>query len=112
MWYILDENDNPVPADALIAAPWFEKSERRVVAVFEPKDNVLLSTVFLSLDHSVGRSKEKGPVLYESLWFGGPLDGKMRRYHTKAEALEGHAEMVREYDEVTCDDFVVLSKAE
>ena len=92
MWYILNENDEPVPADGLVAAQFLE-SGRRIVAQSDVGD-AHLSTVFLCLDHGMGRPG--GPVLYESMWFGGPNDGDQRRYRTKEEALAGHQEMLSE----------------
>lgn len=50
-----------------------------------------VSTVFLGLDHGWG---EGPPVLYETMVFGGPLDGECERYCTRAEAVAGHALMV------------------
>jgi hypothetical protein len=52
---------------------------------------VEVSTVFLMMDH--GWSDV--PVLFETMVFGGPLDGYMRRYHTHDEAMEGHLETVQ-----------------
>ena len=98
MWYILDENDQPIPVDCLVAAKWMEEhNQRRVVGHDSLPDGSLLSTAFLCLDHGMGRSD--GPVLYESLWFGGPHDGHQRRYKTKQEAIEGHASMLESYGE-------------
>lgn len=97
MWYILDENDEPVLADSLEASKWWD-NDRRVVANDKMPDDVCLSTVFLVLDHSMGRSGD-APILYESMWFGGPFDGDQRRYRTKQEALAGHAEMLNSYNE-------------
>jgi hypothetical protein len=96
-WYVLDDEGNPVKEpNLLIASQWFEDSQndnRRIVAVTEiPGINAQLSTVFLALDHGFRGQ----PMLYESLWFGGPNDGEMRRYSTKEEALEGHKELLRE----------------
>jgi hypothetical protein len=96
MWYVLDENDEPVLADSLEASKWWD-NKRRTVARDELPDDVCLSTVFLVLDHSMGRGD--APILYESMWFGGPFDGDQRRYKTKQEALEGHAEMLNSYNE-------------
>jgi hypothetical protein len=51
-------------------------------------DSIEVSTVFLGMDH---RFSGKGPpVLFETLVFGGPLDGLMERYCTRDEALAGH----------------------
>lgn len=59
-----------------------------------------VSTVFLGLDHGFPLSIEPGaregyePVLFESMIFGGPLDGEQARYRTWDEAARGHAAMV------------------
>lgn len=98
MWYILDENDQPIPKDVLAASIWMaENREKRVVEHDSLPDGSVLSTVFLCLDHSMERSDK--PVLYESMWFGGPHDGRQRRYKTRQEAIEGHAEMLGSYGE-------------
>lgn len=93
-WYILDENDNPVKEDDVSkAAKWLEENSDRRIVEKTVLINCELSTVFLCLDHSFD---EEIPILYESLWFGGILDGNMRRYATKEEALAGHEEMLEE----------------
>lgn len=96
MWYILNDELEPVPEpDILKAARWFENAKNREVAVTEISDDCFLSTVFLGLDHSYLALRGR-PTLYESLWFGGPNDGDQRRYTTRDEALEGHKEMLTE----------------
>jgi hypothetical protein len=44
------------------------------------------------MDH--GRGGDGKPVLFETLVFGGPLDGDMWRYCTWTEAEAGHASVV------------------
>ena len=98
MWWILDENNEPVPSDGMGAAQFIELGRRSVAQ--DDVGDAHLSTVFLCLDHSMGRPG--GPILYESMWFGGPNDGDQRRYRTREEALAGHQEMLNEvagYDE-------------
>lgn len=53
-------------------------------------DGVIVSTVFLGLDHSFGGET---PILFETLVFNGPMDGEMERYTTWDEAEIGHAKM-------------------
>lgn len=97
-WYVLDDNGDPVPEpDMFKAARWFEHSSRnnlRQIALSEFTDDVVLSTVFLGLDHNYFHTGD--PILYESMWFGGIHNGEQRRYCTKQEALEGHKEMLAE----------------
>ena len=94
--YILDANGDPTPcADVHAWGRWFETSAaERVVAQDrdegDPDNRVLVSTIFLALDHQFG---DGPPVLWETLVFGGPLDGEMNRYTSKQDALRGHQAM-------------------
>lgn len=54
---------------------------------------IRISTVFLGLDHQYGSGP---PILWETMVFGGVLDGFQERYATKAEALAGHQEVCRQ----------------
>lgn len=93
--YILDAHGDPVPCDDVIAwSIWFERASRdrsRIVAhdkdESDPNGTILVSTVFLGLDHQWG---DGPPVLWETLVLGGPLDGEMNRYSSRAAALRGH----------------------
>lgn len=51
-----------------------------------------VSTVMLGLDHGWGG---RGPLLFETMIFGGPHDGYQDRYATHAEAVAGHAAAVK-----------------
>ena len=95
-WYILNEELEPVGVDVLIAGQWMDDKKnnaKRIVDCYEEGD-VVLSTVFLGLDHSWSPDKV---LLYESMWFGGPFDGESRRYSTRQEAEKGHQEMLAKY---------------
>ena len=50
-----------------------------------------ISTVFLGLDHSFGHGR---PLLFETMVFGGPHDGRQERYATRADAAVGHGQMI------------------
>lgn len=50
-----------------------------------------VSTVFLGLDHAHNGGP---PVLWETMVFGGDLDGEQERYTSRADAVAGHAAMV------------------
>lgn len=109
MWYILNENNEPVPEPNVLVAAQFLESGNRSVAQDSIGD-AHLSTVFLCLDHSMGRP---GPILYESMWFGGPNDGDLRRYRTREEALAGHQEMLNEvagYAAIHKADYAAIHK--
>lgn len=52
---------------------------------------VEISTVFLGINHARG---EGPPLWFETMVFGGKLDGEMDRYSTYADAVAGHVAMV------------------
>lgn len=54
---------------------------------------VMISTVFLGLDHSFGG--DDYPIFFETMVFNGPFCGEMKRYTTWAEAEEGHQEFLK-----------------
>jgi hypothetical protein len=77
-----------VPCDLMTWAKSFETSERKVAKTAIGDSSV--STVFLGLNHQWG---DGPPLLFETLVFGGPLDGDMERYSTYEQAEAGHAAM-------------------
>ena len=97
--YILDAEGNvQIEPDLLMWARWYEQASRdgsRIVArdvdESDPQRTIKVSTVFLGLDHSFGI--DGPPVLWETMVFGGALDGEMQRYTSRAAALEGHQAM-------------------
>ena len=76
--------------DALTWATWFETADRQIAQTVIDEDTVV-STVFLGMDHNWAGGP---PVLWETLVFGGALDGTMDRYQSREEAEAGHREMV------------------
>ena len=89
-YYILDNNGETVATDAMSWAKWFEENNR--VLIRSNFTDGTISTVFLGLNHQYG---EGPPLLFETLVFGGKLDGKMNRYSSKEEALIGHGYMMK-----------------
>lgn len=86
--YILDAEGEPVVEPDLFAwARWLETAENRVLKQ-EWIWGCRVSTVFLGLDHNL--SPGGLPVLWETMVFGGPLDGAMDRYCRREDALTGH----------------------
>jgi hypothetical protein len=85
--YIL-EGREAVPTDLMTWARSFEKSDRIVAKTDTPNGKV--STVFLGLNHNWG---DGPPLLFETMVFGGTLDGDMDRYSTYEQAEAGHAAM-------------------
>lgn len=87
-YYILDGR-KPKRVPLLRWAAWYETANK-TIAITEV-GNVVVSTIFLGLDHSFGRGP---PVLFETMVFGGTLDGGMNRYTSYDRAEIGHAAMV------------------
>jgi hypothetical protein len=68
--YILD-GQIPIPVGDLVEwAQWFEKADRHVAQ--DVIEGIRISTVFLGLDHSFGRTPY--PILFETMVFGGKFD--------------------------------------
>lgn len=88
-YYILDDKGQPVPADLVVWARWFEdaigKDSRRVAV--DDVNGARISTVFLGLDHSFGGGP---PLLFETMIFGGEHDQWQDRCSTRDEALQMH----------------------
>jgi hypothetical protein len=90
LYYVLDGR-TPVPASQIeYWALKMQNVEARRVA-FDRLGAIEISTVFLGLDHQFG---EGPPILFETLVFGGPLDGECERYYTFEEADAGHTAML------------------
>lgn len=89
--YIEHEDGSIEAVDLMTWARWFETHDRHVVNDILP-DGVRVSTVFLGLDHSF--SLNGLPILFETIIFGGSHDQYMDRYHTRDEAIAGHAKAV------------------
>ena len=93
-YYILTSDGEPAACDSLMAwAFWLESAgDERVVARTELGSSVIVSTVFLGLDHGFSGP----PLLFETMVLGGTYNQELRRYSTRAEALIGHARIVRD----------------
>jgi hypothetical protein len=89
--YILDASGQPQECEDLFEwALWLETAERHIHDAKVGDSRV--STVFRGLDHSFGMGP---PLLFETMVFGGPLDGEQERYTNRELASEGHARMCR-----------------
>lgn len=89
--YILNGHE-VVPVDDLLEwGRWLQTADR-VVAKDELSSGARVSTVFLGLDYNHGFGL--APAIFETMIFGGTLDGDMDRYATWQEAEAGHAAMV------------------
>jgi hypothetical protein len=102
--YILNEQGEVVPCEnTLTWAKWFETADRTVAKT--QGQGWMVSTVFLGMDHQFG---DGPPMLWETLVFGGPLDGEGDRYATAEEARAGHETWVAKCMNGSLEDQGVL----
>jgi len=91
-FYILDGH-TPVEASLDEYSEWIKTGNRIVeVGYLFIDEPIFISTVFLLVDHSFDHC---GPVLFETMVFGGEADGEQWRYRTWDEAVEGHESAIR-----------------
>lgn len=92
--YTFDDSGKPVrEPDLLKWTEWFEDIERRRVKK-EQIDDSEVSTIFLGLDHNYEHSGD--PILWETMVFGGKLNGAQDRCGGNREQAEAmHAKMVK-----------------
>jgi len=86
--YILDGKKPVAVSDMKTWGKWFQKANRTVALTIISDSKI--STVFLGLDHAFGGGP---PLLFETLVFGGKLDGEMDRCSTWEEAEKMHLDM-------------------
>jgi hypothetical protein len=94
--YILDEHHRVQRIDDFLEwARWWEQPGNRAVAQTKFECGVMVSTIFLGIDH---RHFGKGPpVLFETVVFEMTMDGdsEQRRYTSWDDAETGHKAAVR-----------------
>ena len=92
--YILDKKGRPVFEPDLIKwSEWFEHSRTQRIVKQEIIGKSKVSTVFLSFDHGWGL---RGPLLWETMVFGGKLDQEQDRCSGNREQAEAmHERMVK-----------------
>lgn len=91
MFYILDDDNNPVQAEDFEEWEKFHSSNRHII----DRDLIgssAVSTVYLLFNPLI--RNESPPIMFETMVFGGKLDGTMDRYATYGQAKAGHAAMV------------------
>jgi hypothetical protein len=85
--YVLDADNHVVEADISAWGEFMENDSRRV-SYTQITSEIEVSTVFIGIDH---RHYGKGPpILFETMIFGGPLDGQEWRYSSYDDAQTGH----------------------
>ena len=89
-YILLDDGATPVRVDLPTYARWSAGTNKTVARTSINGADV--STVFLGIDH---RTWGIGPpLLWETMVFGGPLDGECERYGLLEDARAGHDAMV------------------
>jgi len=89
-YFIMDE-DGKTPIlcnDLMNWAKWFGEHDRQIART--EVDDIVISTVFLALDHALYGK----PELFETMIFGGPMDQERWRYSDYNEAVSGHWSIV------------------
>lgn len=96
--YILDENNNVIPADLMTWSNFFEDAKRRTVKQ-ETVNDLWVSTVFLGLDHNFyfrENNEYYKPHVFETMIFKGVSSLNYQdRYSTWKEAEEGHQKAIQ-----------------
>ena len=99
MFWILDKDKNPVKvSDPLVWAEFFASpiENRRVAHTNILGGEIYVSTVFVGWQspHYKHRDNQSWPMLFETLVFGGQLDGALERSPTWDDAERLHNFMV------------------
>jgi hypothetical protein len=89
LWF--DRQGRPISSEECMVL--FSRDEYRQVAHTDLGDKGNISTVWLGIDHGFGMGQQ--PVIFETMVFGGPHTDWQERYRTEAEALAGHARIVK-----------------
>jgi hypothetical protein len=92
-WYVLDKKNNPIAKPSLEAAKWLDDNDHRRIVKRDEIGDILISTVFLGLDHSW--TPGGNPVLWETMIFGGEHDHYQDRYTSHEDAIEGHKKALK-----------------
>lgn len=88
--WVLGEDGEPRRPESKEEALAVWEDPRRII-VQTTVAGILVSTVFLSIDHGFGGER---PVLFETMVFKSGDEKDCERWCTRAEAVEGHARIV------------------
>jgi hypothetical protein len=97
--YILDENNNVIPADLIEWGRFLEDNKGDSIVKQEHIGDLWISTVFIGLDYRLALQEEKlkpnyKPDIFETTIFKDDRDIYCNRYSTWREAEEGHKKAV------------------
>lgn len=88
MYYILEDNEIK-KAEVEVWSKWMDETDRTLL--LDEHDNVIVSTVFLGVNHGT----PDDVILFETMVFNGYYNGFQQRYKTLQQALSGHKEVVK-----------------
>jgi len=91
MWYTLDDNSQPVKISISDLQRYEEAKKKHTIQAKNVGDCEMVSTTFLGLDHCLDGV---GPILFETMIFGGIHSDDQWRYATWEGAKKGHQEAV------------------
>ena len=86
-YILVDGEPQPVTFEEFMA--WYFSHWQEARIAYTLIGEVLVSTIFLGLGHNL-RDADAAPILFETMVFGGPLDHKIYRTRTRADALCEH----------------------
>src|SRR5437773_1498037 len=90
VYYILEGTEPVRCHDALTWAQWFETANRQVADTWMTP-TLLVSTIFLGLNHQF--FEDAPPLLFETMVFRNGHGDEQERYTTWHEAEQGHEHM-------------------
>ena len=88
-YYLLDKDKKPYPVSLEESFQVYKDKDMKITQQ-DKIGNILVSTVFLCMDHNWWNSSSNVPVLWETMIFGGEHDGYQERYTSHEDALLGH----------------------
>jgi len=95
-WYILEKGKIKLCKDMMKIENFLRSKEKIIKQTHIGK--VMVSTVFLSLDHSFNLTKKSKPILFETMIFGSKriaLKDYQVRYSSLKDAKNGHLDAVK-----------------
>lgn len=95
MFYILDDNNNPVESNDWDSWEWKNANQERTRVGRDEVGEVLVSTIFMPMNHGWDGKLE----VFETMVFGGERAGDCFRYATWDDAKAGHDRVVAELKE-------------
>jgi hypothetical protein len=94
MYY--DKEGKPLTLEQFCSKPYNTSEYQRIGHNINEGKDIEVSTVWLGIDHN--HSGTHNPIIFESMAFSQGDEIDCNRYHTEAEAIEGHKVMCSKYN--------------